>query len=262
MKEHKEFAEELNRLSASHPIGSLQEIRQKLKKLSRPAAKSIFTAQSINNKYAFHLGGRRELQFNIGWDTDLEVPLFRHGVAFSLETSRSLPSIIELIPKIVRFNEFVRVHPNEFDRFRMWHVDHGKRSRDYGVGEIPEELAKPQVFIFLGHLTPTGVSDPEQVLADFDHLLSLYRFVEGCKEFPSIPMKPGFRFAPGCSTKPSSTQASLSEQKLDISLRHNTIQLGLHAFLAKKHGSACVGTEIPSGADTRIDVVLEHGSRL
>lgn len=256
MSEMEKIAEELNHLSAAHPIGSLQGIRQKLKGLSRRAARSIFTAQSIHDNYAFHLGGRTELQFNIGWEIVDGVQRFRHGVAFSLEPSQTLPSIDPLLPKIARFNEFVRTYPDELARFRMWHYENDVRSGNYSVSEIPSELAKPHVFIFLGHLAPTNVSDYELALNNFDTLLSVYRFVEGAEEFPSITRKPGFSFSPGCSVKPSSTQASLPERTLDINLRHNTIQLALHDFLANKHGANSVGTEIPSGVGTRLDVVL------
>ena len=256
MSEMEKIAEEINRLSAAHPIGSLQHIRQDLKKLSKRAGSSIFTAKSIKDDYAFHLGGRTELQFNVGMEIIDGVQRFRHGVAFSLEPSQTLPSIDPLLPKISRFNEFVRTYPDELARFRMWHYENDVRSGNYGVGEIPSELAKPHVFIFLGHLAPTSVPDYELVLNDFNTLLSLYRFVEGEEEFPFITKKSGFRFSPGCTIKPSSSQASLSERTLDINLRHNTIQLALYEFLEKKHGADSVGTEIPSGAGTRLDVVL------
>jgi len=257
MSEMEKIAEKLNRLSEGHLIGTLQKVRQELKHLKRRASRRIFTAQSIQEGYAFHLGGRTELQFNIGWETVDDVQRFRHGVAFSLEPSQTLPSIDPLLPKIAKFNEFVRTYPDEIARFRMWHYDNNVRSGNYGVGEIPPELAKPHVFIFLGHLAPTSAPDYELVISDFDTLFSLYRFVEGVEDFPSITWRPGFSFSPGCSIKPSVTQASLPERTLDISLRHNTIQLALYEFLAKKHGANSVGTEIPSGAGTRLDVVLK-----
>jgi hypothetical protein len=262
MSDMEKIAKEINRLSAERPIGSLQDIRKDLKKLSKLAARSIFTAKSIQDDYAFHLGGRTELQFNIGRETVDGVQRFRHGVAFSLEPSRTLPRIDTLLPKISRFNEFVRTYPDELARFRMWHYENDFRSGNYGVGEIPSELAKPHVFIFLGHLAPTSVPNYELVLNDFDTLLSLYRFVEGEEEFPFITRKSGFRFSPGCTIKPSSTQASLPERIIDINLRHNTIQLALYEFLAKKYGPNSVGTEIPSGAGTRLDVVLNVGGKL
>jgi hypothetical protein len=143
----------------------------------------------------------------------------------------------------------------------MWHYDNAVRSGNYGVGEIPSELAKIHVFIFLGHLAASSAPDYEMVLNDFDTLLSLYRFVEGTEDFPSITRKSGFSFTPGCSVKPSSTKASVPERALDINLRHNTIQLALYEVLVKKHGAASVGTEIPSGAGTRLDVVLKNGAK-
>lgn len=190
MSEMEKIAEELNRLSKAHPIGSLQYIRQELKGHSRRAGRSIFTTKSIQGSYAFHLGGRTELQFNVGWETVDGVQRFRHGVAFSLEPSQTLPSIDPLLPRIARFNEFVRIYPDELARFRMWHYANDVRSGNYGVGEIPAELARPHVFIFLGHLAATNVPDYELVLSDFDTLLALYRFVEGAEEFPSITANP------------------------------------------------------------------------
>src|ERR1700754_2452274 len=52
--------------------------------------------------YAFHKGGRRELQFNVGFEED--GAYFRYGVAFSLEPSRDLSDPVEVLaPKIQRF---------------------------------------------------------------------------------------------------------------------------------------------------------------
>lgn len=258
MNNMENIAEVLNRLSQSHSIGALQDIRQKIKGLSRRPSKSIFTTQSIHEGYAFHLGGRSELQFNIGWEKVDGVRRFRHGVAFSLEPSQSLPSIDPLIPKVLRFNEFVRSYPDELARFRMWHFSSDVRSGNYGVSEIPSELVKPKVFIFLGHLSPTSDPDYELVLNDFDTLLPLYKFVEGSEGFPTVTNNSGFKFSPGCSIKPSSTTASLAERTLNVNLRHNTIQLALYNFLVRRYGAQAVGTEIPSGVGTRLDVVLKE----
>ena len=58
MKEMEEIANELNLRSESHKIGSLQEIRRKIKGLARLPTRNIFSAQSIQEDYAFHLGGK------------------------------------------------------------------------------------------------------------------------------------------------------------------------------------------------------------
>src|SRR4030067_3584132 len=85
MMEIKRIALELNELSRSHPIGHLQELRARLKGKTR--THKIFVTDFAD--YAFHDGGRHELQFNIGAEEIEGREVFRYGVAFSLETSRS-----------------------------------------------------------------------------------------------------------------------------------------------------------------------------
>src|SRR5690348_8660419 len=78
---------ELNSRARAHPIGMLQELRARLRGLSRKAGHDIFSLQTTKDDYAFHHGGRSELQFNIG---EIGAPRgFRFGVAFSFEPSRT-----------------------------------------------------------------------------------------------------------------------------------------------------------------------------
>jgi len=115
------IATAINELAPDHPIGKLQELRTKMKQLKRTAS-VIFdiSRKSVNEKegWAFHTGGREEIQFNIGIERKQD--RFRFGVAFSLEPSRSLHDIAPLLPKIERFNEFVRNNFEALDPFRMW----------------------------------------------------------------------------------------------------------------------------------------------
>src|SRR5258708_8376548 len=102
-------------------IGQLQEIRRQLKPHARVAGNSIFTHQTIFegplNAYAFHYGGRQELQFNVG----IEPGGIRHGVAFSFEPSQSLPDPVRILtPKVRRFNEFLSLYPDQFPDMRLW----------------------------------------------------------------------------------------------------------------------------------------------
>ena len=106
------IAEELNIRASAHPIGSLQQLRVRLKHLTRVSKHVVFNLEHVHQTWAFHFGGRSELQFNIGIETVSGVPRFRHGVAFSFETSRSVHSIDLLVPKVSRFNEFLRVYLN------------------------------------------------------------------------------------------------------------------------------------------------------
>ena len=97
------IADKLNDLAPPHPIGKLQDIRTQLKKLKRRPGDKIFSTQTTFDDWAFHHGGRTELQYNIGYvDGDITDEL-RHGVAFSFELSQTLKSIDVLVPKVKFF---------------------------------------------------------------------------------------------------------------------------------------------------------------
>lgn len=76
-----ELATSLNEASTGYKIGKLQELRKRIRGLGRMAPGPIFSSKSVQGHFAFHSGGRDELQFNIGTDEGG----MRHGVAFSLE---------------------------------------------------------------------------------------------------------------------------------------------------------------------------------
>jgi len=104
----KTVAAELNQRALAHPIGKLQDIRAELHHRRR-AGQDIFTSSTTFPKYAFHFGGRPELQFNIAWDDVSGDEQLRHGVAFSFEPNRNLPNPVEVLsPKVRRFNKFMR----------------------------------------------------------------------------------------------------------------------------------------------------------
>jgi hypothetical protein len=82
------IAEELDKRAHAYAIGNLQAIRKALKNFEKRAGSTIFSEQTIKDGYAFHHGGRTELQFNIGRD-GIDTIEFRHGIAFSLEESHT-----------------------------------------------------------------------------------------------------------------------------------------------------------------------------
>jgi len=261
-----DIAAEINRRSAGRPIGRLQDLRRELHGKAHVPTHLLFDARTIfdtgEERYAFHVGGRSELQFNIGLESVEGEECLRHGVAFSLELNRNLPAIDPLIPKVARFNEFLRAHPDEFSNLRMWHFSAGNRSANYSPGAIPPEIVKPDVFIFLGRLRPSAQPDVDLILDDFDRLLFLYRFVEGHDAYPAMSQAAGsFRFSPGCRIKPSATNASVAERKLDVLLRHNDLQVALFNHLAMLHGQNSVAAEQATGAGTFIDVAVRFGDR-
>jgi hypothetical protein len=251
------IVQEIQWRAEKREIGHLQEIRKELKGKARRPNDHIFHRKSIfeDDGYAYHYGGRTELQFNIGFEPG---NMFRHGVAFSLEPSQTLPDITLLLPKVKRFNEFLTLYPQHFSDMAMWHWVKGDRKQsDHYPASITPDLMKSGFFIFLGKMQPANAIDYDAIVEDFDRLLALYRFVEGKGTFPMIAESAtgGFHFRPGCTVKLSKTKASLVERELDVHLRQNDIQLALHDHLASLYGPENVGTERWSGSG-RVDVMV------
>lgn len=250
------ITQKLNELAPPHPIGTLQNIRTQLKKLKRRPGDKIFSTHTTFDDWAFHHGGRTELQFNIGADGDNNDDL-RHGVAFSFELSQTLKSIDVLVPKVKFFNDFMELNAGEFSDMRMWHYDNG-RSVDRPPGPIPSGLVTEGVFVFLGNRQPAKRIDYEKILDDFDRLLPLYHYVESSGATAPVPLpKTGFNFKAGRSKKVTAAKATLPEKELDLDLRHNLLQDTLYQRLASKYSKDNVRTEQPSGVGTLIDIVVK-----
>lgn len=256
-----EIAQQLDDLSVGRPIGELQDLRKRLKGFSRRVPGRIFGPQSVFERWAFHLGGRREFQFNIGFEDHGAGDVLRWGLAISLEPSRTLPDVALLFPKITKFNEYLRVYPNAFSNLRMWHFSDGQRSGDYSCSVIPPERCSAGTFVMIGQHAAKSAYDPPAVLDVFDKLLPLYEFVEGDgAAFPRMvpAATPGLHFKPGWKPKKLATQATIAQSQLDVGLRHNFLQPILAELLSKRLGAECVGTEILTGAGTQIDVVAKQ----
>lgn len=252
------LAHQLNLKSDSYQIGGLQTLRREIKQFKRRPGNEIFSAQTIKNDWAFHHGGRAELQFNIGIDGSVDK--IRHGIAFSFETSQTLPDIELLRPKVRLFNEFLKLYPTRYAQMRMWHWDFEKRSENYMPSAIPSERIANGVFVFLGHLNPIEEVDPDQILLDFDDLLPLYKYVESngtSQPVEELKSKP-FKFVHGCTVKKLKTTATNKADPIDVALRHNALQLALFKVLEAKYGVGNVGTELSTGNGTRIDVVVKQ----
>ncbi|WP_143048319.1 hypothetical protein [Burkholderia sp. WP9] len=211
---------------------------------------------TISDDWAFHFGGRAELQFNIGMEESDGKKYIRHGVAFSLEPSQTLPSIDTLLPKMRLFNEFIRTEFKAPADFRIWYFRKGVRSKTLPVAPLPHELFQTGTFVFMGALSPVDQLDLDRILRDFDLLLPLYTFVESGGKLPPDKDSPiGFNFRPGNRVKSSWASASLPERQLSIELRHNALQLALYAELCTEYGQENIGTEISNGSGGRIDAV-------
>ena len=62
-----EICNELNNVAGNFRIGNLQNIRKELKSLTKKPTSEVFNYSTISDNYAFHVGGRSELQFNMGY---------------------------------------------------------------------------------------------------------------------------------------------------------------------------------------------------
>ena len=126
--------------------------------------------------------------------------------------------------------------------------------------QIPEELVKEGVFIFLGGKQLLENLDYEEILSTLDRLLPLYIFTEegnSSKYLPFKELEKGFLFKSGCTKKLSSTGASLIERKINIKLKHNDMQQKLYDILSEKYGKDSVGTEVSVNSSS-IDLVVKN----
>ena len=174
-----------------------------------------------------------------------------------------MPTIDTLLPKVARFNDYIRAHPEDFSDFEMWHFEKNGnreiRSENHLPGAIPPQLAKLGVFVFVGKLHPLDKIDFEEILRDLDQLLSLYLFVEGGGEMiDELESNDDWiLFRPGCPDRVRWTDATVAEKKLDIIIRHAAIQKALHDELATEFGPDHVGTELLCRAGGRIDAMVK-----
>ncbi|MGC1784472.1 MAG: hypothetical protein WA708_18250 [Acidobacteriaceae bacterium] len=226
-----EVVTEVNARAQGRPFGSLPKWRKAHKGMkSLPGTPFYTSLRKEDRAYVFHVGGLSELQFNLGFEEVHGVTTFRHGVAFSLQTTRELPTIDPLVPKIARFNEYLHLYPEAFAGFEMWHWSDGIRSDNYPVAPIPDSQIKEQIFIFVGRLQPADAIHVGMILDDFDGLLPLYEFVEGSATFPaqaSDSQRNGFVWSPGNKARAAATTFDRPARTVDKSLRHNQIQFAL-----------------------------------
>jgi len=260
----KTIVEKINLESKNYKIGSLQEIRKGIKKLNKQPGNAIFQAGSIFDNYAFHFGGRKELQFNIGFEKEG----LRYGVAFSLERSQTLPDISMLYPKIRRFNQFVRGNPIFFKKYKIWNWFHGIRAPISHVVEIKEELLQADRFIFIGKILKLSGKISKigynKILHTFDELLSLYQFVENSSLLPNdTPNEESdFEFIPGKGKLPDhiTKKYTSTAKQIDLDVRHSLIQKKLWKKLVLQYGKGNIRLEHPY-CGMKIDLVLNNNGQ-
>lgn len=180
-----EIAKKINSFSAAgkRPFSGLQMIRYKHG--ANPRTWKPFALFSIKYDYAFHAGGRKELQFNIGEDFINGETVFRYGIAFSLKEDKTLHnSKAEFKDIINRFNIFLSQYSRFFKDYQMWYYS-GDEFGEYfeNVKIIDDELFKAENFIFIGKYFEKEIEvitdeNIKTILVDFDYLIPLYELVQ------------------------------------------------------------------------------------
>lgn len=163
------------------PFGRFQEFREQVRE-TPSAPGGIFRfgeLGTVKDDFAFHYGGRKELQFNLGL---VEAGAWlRYGVAFSFKPSKALRDPVEnLLPLVTRFNRLVVGKPWIFDElpYCYWEVSDSDNPHPLAHGPIPESLCVLNNFIFFGNRERSEKITPRQVLELWDRLLPIWAYVE------------------------------------------------------------------------------------
>ena len=242
-----ELVEEIDRRSEKRKFGQLQEARKIVRSLARKPSKVPFGGAN-HDLWAFHKGGRDELQFNVGVEEPigLEKHDLRFGVAFSFDLSHSLPSIEPLVPKVGLFNDYIRQNPEDVAGMWMWYHLNGTRSVPTRPVPIEDNLVRPGVFVFMGKTGSLETPEYEYIIGTFEELLPIWEFIEQSHSSNPLstfylpekaPLRPGFELGV------TSTQATVVGGTLSIELRHKHLQKALYDELINWHGEDSVYSE-------------------
>ena len=262
MKTIREIAVALNLRANEYEVGRLQELRSEFTG-KQQMRRTIFDVPSkgVNEKedWAYHYGGRSEVQYNIGIEHDPD--RFRFGLAFSLEPSQFVRDVVsQLAPKVERFNELVIAEPELFFGWRMWVWNKGRRiTPDTAIRRIAPEEVLQDHFIFFGRSVPVSQIDIDVVLRTFDQLLPVYRFIEGHPQTLQ-------RLFGGISTLAFVERFELPEDDMrkrsaqdgtNVDLKSKPLTRALRTLLEAEDKTILFGTEISSGSGGKIDLVVK-----
>ena len=237
-----------------HRVGFIQEFRRHICGLKqRPAP--WFVADT----FAFHNGGRRELQFNVGLENDNTE--LRHGVAFSFQKDWNNLEPAKMRPWLDAFNDLIVSCAPEYSDMRLWSWSRGERSPNRAPGVIDSTMLEAGAFVFLGKTQSSDTPDLDLICHDFDRLWPLYekaaRRVFATSDDIATNSRPAFHFESGCKPRTLSAIAAYAQKEQELNLQHNKMQRVLYSRLIGEHGEAKVGTEIENGVGGRIDLVVQ-----
>jgi hypothetical protein len=255
------LAQRINKAAAAHRIGFLQELRGSLRG-KRSRAHKIFSKSTIHDtardQYAYHDGGRTELQFNVGLVVNGKSRLWRYGVAFEFKADQTLPDPNVLRPWVRRFNIWVESNSDELSNFRIWDWEKAKMSQDRPPREITEATLEDLIgkgkFFFLGAMVPEAKLNLDRILRDFDRLYLLYEYcLKGVVAGPKKTRSASQREV----SSARHTTASHTAAEIEVDLRHNHLQDLLVKKLKAEFPHSAVHPEWPVAEDCRVDVSVD-----
>ena len=244
----------LNDHAEDYDFGRLQYIRKTRRPLKKLPSRQPF--RLTENFWAHHIGGQKELQFNVSEDEGL----LRWGIALSLQPCREVPDVSVLYPRLRKLSDLLETHGEHFYRlgFEMWDWTERGRSFNRSPQRIANHLYRPGSFVFVGKRAPFEDFDHTIVLRDFDILLPVYEAVEfqSDSEPPVLHSQRGFVFEPdqtATEDRPRTTTASRIGGVSQVSLHHGTLQKALKRELQRE--GAIVSIENGDGRGGFIDLV-------
>jgi len=189
------IAYKLNDLAkkGNYNISKLPQIRKDIKN-KKILPDVIFSDKTIflDEAYAYHHGGRSELQFNIGFEEINGNTYFRYCIALSFEPSPSLhdPKGV-LKPKFDLLNLSIIEEPDLYKELKFWvftgNFSNRKRSKNQIVKEIPDEIAEIPNFLAIGKIVDykenklLSENFLKRVLVFFDKMLPVYEKIENIR---------------------------------------------------------------------------------
>ncbi len=252
----KQISQAINEQFKDYDIGNIQKFRVKIKGLSKPKSWKLFPPEPLNENWTFHIGGRTELQFNLGNEEEG----LRYGFAFSLEPSINLPDPSILYPKIRRLNYIIQTKPYLFQNLNMWIWQNDKRTEITSVELIKEKDIVTNNFIFIGKVKQNP--SITEILETLDSLYPIYKEVESgntleasSKESDENIIKK-FEFQKKEYKLPKQRTGSVIAKEINIQVRHSFIQQKLYEKLIEQYGNENVTCEQYYGLN-RIDVVVK-----
>ncbi|MFC1740052.1 hypothetical protein ACFL0N_01060 [Pseudomonadota bacterium] len=176
------IAKTLNRLLESTSLANFQ--RQRSDRLKRKCMSlAVFSATTIHNDYAYHHGGRGEIQFNIGLD---DPDIFRFGIALSLEPDRTITDPVTVLEsRFDTLNNYLTEYGEQFTELTIWREYDGQRFTLPKIQRLPDSWLSVGSFIFIGasfndQSKRSDLTNEEyrEVIRVFEQLLPVYQHVE------------------------------------------------------------------------------------